>query len=68
MNYIVGQKVLFSPLNKGEKEQAIIIERGVDYLKGYIDTPNAKGRFDYLISVERNGKNENVFCMKDELK
>lgn len=68
MPFKVGQKVTFSPLGVGKKESAIIIERGIDHPKGYINTPNAKGNFDYLVSVERYGKTEHVFCKENELK
>lgn len=66
MPYTKNQKVLYTSLT-GKKENAIILLRKQDYKEGYINSDFAKGNFDYLIEVTRNGKLEKIFCMEDEL-
>lgn len=66
MTYSVGQKLIYTSPN-GKKEKVTIDKRKVDYKDGFIDEPNYKGTFDYIVEVERNGESENIFCQHKEL-
>ena len=68
MKFLIGQTVEFARLGQGEYIKAQILERKIDNPKGFINTPNAKGNFDYLIEIQNNGKTEQVFCQEFELK
>lgn len=66
MPFEVGQKAIFTSLN-GKQEEVTILKRAIDYDKGFIYEFNAKGNFDYLASVIRNLKKEEIFCDESEL-
>ncbi len=66
MKYQKGQKVLYIGLDR-RKYNATILERKVDYPKGFIDTPFTKGNFDYLIEIVRDNKIENTFALESDL-
>jgi hypothetical protein len=68
MKYAIGQIVEFTRLGQGKYQKAQILERKIDNPKRFIDTPNAKGNFDYLIEIQNNGRSEQVFCQEFELK
>jgi len=67
MAFSVGQNVIYTSVG-GKKEDAVILKRRKDFKEGRIETFNEKGgRFDYIISVSRNGKTVEVFCLEKEL-
>ena len=68
MKYAIGQIVEFARLRQGKYIKAQILERKIDNPKNFINTPNAKGNFDYLIEIQNNGKTEQIFCQEFELK
>lgn len=64
MEYKIGQE-LIRTLPNGKTEIVTILRRAVDFENGFIDVPEGKGNFDYLVSVEKNG--EKKYCQKGEL-
>jgi|GEM_PF-2647658 len=66
MSYSVGQKVIYNAIG-GKKVEATIIAKK-DPKSGTIKTEHASGNFDYLVSVEMNGKKEEHFCNEDDIK
>ena len=67
MAFKKGQQVLYSLPGSGKKVSAKIIERKIDYHNNYISTPFAKGNFDYLIEIKRDGIIEHIFCIEEDL-
>lgn len=63
MPYSVGQNVVYTSLS-GRRVAATILLRKIDFPEGYINSDNAKGGFDYLISID--GK-DNTFCNEEDL-
>lgn len=66
MPYSVGQKVIYNSIG-GKKVDATIIAKK-DPGTGTIKTENASGNFDYLVSVEKDGKKEEYFCSENDIK
>lgn len=66
MSFAKGQGAVYTDL-KGIKYKAKILERKQDYKKGFINTFNAKGNFDYLIEIVKKGKVEQIFCSEKDL-
>lgn len=67
MAFHIGQEVVYTSVD-GKKENATVLKRKIDFKSGQINTQNIKGiGFDYLISLVRNGKTTEVFCLEKEL-
>ena len=66
MPYSVGQKVIYNSIG-GKKVDATIIAKK-DPKTGTIKTENASGNFDYLVSVEKDGKKQEHFCSENDIK
>mgnify|MGYP003611636026 CR=1 FL=1 len=66
MKYKENDKVMYTPIN-GKKIEAIIIACKDKFETGSIKTKNASGNFDYLISIEKEGKTEQHFCQENDL-
>lgn len=67
MSFLKGQEVIYTSVG-GTKEKAKIILRKIDFENGRIEIFNIKGgEFEYLISVERSGKRNEVLCLEKEL-
>lgn len=67
MPYNQGEQVLFKAIN-ARVYPARILYRKIDFENLYIDTPNAKGNFDYLVEYELESGFTNVsFCMEGDL-
>jgi len=66
MKYFIGQDVTYVHLN-GRKEIAKILTRKDLFENDQINTEFAKGNFDYLIVIKRNGIPEDVFCNETDL-
>lgn len=64
----IGESVDYRNLQR-KIEEGYVLKRAIDYENGFINDEelHASGRFDYLISVERNGKTEHVFCQNEDL-
>lgn len=65
MSYSVGQKVIYQAIG-GKKEEATIVAKK-DPKTGTIRTEHASGNFDYIVSVEKNGKKEEHFCSENDI-
>ncbi len=67
MSYFINQEVIFRSVVTGEKEKAKIIARKIDFENGIISTDRSFGKFDYLVSIEKNnGKIEEHFCNEND--
>jgi hypothetical protein len=67
MSYANGQLVKFSRLGQGKRNDARIHAREIDNPEMFIDTPNARGNFDYLIEREKDGITKRLFCQEFEI-
>lgn len=67
MQFNQGEQVLFKAIN-AQIYPARILYRKIDFKNLSIDTPNAKGNFDYLVEYELESGFRNIsFCMEDDL-
>lgn len=66
MKFKENEKVMYTPIT-GKIEKATIIACKDKFNTGSIKTENASGNFDYLISVEKEGKTEQHFCQESDL-
>ena len=66
MKFKENEKVLYTSIT-GKIEKATIIACKDKFDKRSIKTKNASGNFDYLISVEKEGKTEQHFCQESDL-
>jgi hypothetical protein len=66
MSYTVNQKVIYITIEE-KKVDAKIVARKIDFENGNIKTEFASGNFDYLVSIENNGKIEEHFCNESHI-
>lgn len=66
MKFKENEKVLYTSITC-KKEKATIIACKDKFDTGSIKKENASGNFDYLISVEKEGKTEQHFCQESDL-
>ena len=66
MKYQKGQEVIYKTAS-GKEYKAVILHRKDDFSGKYINTPKAKGNFDYLIKIIRNHTQEELFVMETDL-
>lgn len=67
MEYLVGQKALYTSVTGKQRVEVIIYKRAIDYKNGVIKELNFSGNFDYLVIYKNNDTDEYIFCRKDDL-
>ena len=64
--YNQGDNVMYRALD-ANWYPAIILHSKVDFENNVINTDNAIGNFDYLISYQARGRNRVSFCQHEDL-
>lgn len=68
MKFVKGQEVSYTALS-GRSYKATIIERKMDFKKGFIIKSTSKEiDFHYLIEIQKKGAAEKILCAENHLK